>query len=123
MPPTKRRSRASSMIASAARLHQQAVAVALVGAQRRAQLLGHGDGDVEVRGRQHLGLGGVEPSLGLLGVAFGTAAVFAGVVGEHLGAALVAAPQVSAESLGAAGEDVGDGAAMRGGIAAPWADR
>lgn len=29
-------------------------------------------------------------------------------------AALIAAPQVSAEGLGAAGQDVGDGTAMRG---------
>ena len=49
------------------------------------------------------------------GVAFGTAAVLAGVVGEELGAAMVAAPEVSAESFGAAGDDVGDGTAMRGG--------
>ena len=57
----------------------------------------------------------LEPGLGLLGVAFGTAAVLAGVVGKDLGAALVAAPQVSSEGWGAAGDDVGDGAAMRGG--------
>jgi hypothetical protein len=94
-------------------LHQQGIAVTLVGAQR-SQLLRHRDGDVEVIGRQHLGLTGIEPILGLLGVAFGTGAVFAGVIGEHLVAALIAAPQVAAEGLGTASQDVGDGTAMRG---------
>ena len=37
-------------------LHQHGVAVALVGAQHGPQFLGHGDGDVEVGHRQHLGL-------------------------------------------------------------------
>jgi hypothetical protein len=46
-------------------------------------------------------------------VTFGTGAVVAGVVGEHLVAALIAAPQVSAEGLGTASQDVGDGTAMR----------
>ena len=36
------------------------------------------------------------------------------MVGEPLGAALVAAPEVTAEGFGAAGQDVGDGALMRG---------
>jgi hypothetical protein len=53
-------------------------------------------------------------SLGLLGVVSGTGAVFAGVIGEHLVAALIAAPQMAAEGLGAASQDVGDGTAMRG---------
>ena len=95
-------------------LHQQGVAVTLVGAQQRSQLLRHRDGDVEIIGRQHLGLAGFEPVVGLLGVAFGTGAVFAGVIREHLVAAFIAAPQVSAERFGAAGQDVGDGTAMRG---------
>jgi hypothetical protein len=37
-------------------LEQRAVAVTLVCAQRRAQLLGHGDRDVKVGGREQLGL-------------------------------------------------------------------
>jgi len=94
-------------------LHQQGIAVALVGAQQRSQLLRHGDGDVEVIGRQHLGPAGREPIFGLPGVAFGTGAVPAGVIGEHLVAALVAAPQVPAQRLRPAGHDVGDGATMR----------
>ena len=53
--PTKRGSRASSMIASAAAF-MQSVAVALVGAQHRPEFLGHRDGDVEVGRRQHLEL-------------------------------------------------------------------
>ena len=80
-----------------------------------AQLLGHGDDDVKVRRRQHLGPAALEPGLGLIGVAFGTAAVLAGVVGEDLGVAMVAAPEVSPEGFGTAGNDVGDGTAMRGG--------
>jgi hypothetical protein len=95
-------------------LHQQGVAVTLVGAQQRSQLLRHRDGDVEIIGRQHLGLAGFEPGVALLGVAFGTGAVFAGVLREHLVAALIAAPQVSAAGLGTASQDVGDGTAMRG---------
>src|SRR5258705_5438585 len=74
-------------------LEQHTVAVTLVCAQRLAELLGHGDDDVKVGGWQHLGAAALEPGLGLIGVAFGTAAVLAGVVGEDLGAALVAAPE------------------------------
>jgi len=95
-------------------LHQQGVAVTLVGSQQRSQLFRHRDGDVEIIGRQHFGLAGFEPVVGLLAVTFGTGAVFAGVIREHLVAALIAAPQVSAEGLGAASQDVGDGTAMRG---------
>jgi hypothetical protein len=46
-------------------------------------------------------------------VALGTAPVLARVVGEDLGTALVTAPEVAAERLGAAGKDVGDGAPVR----------
>jgi len=35
------------------------------------------------------------------------------MVGEDLGPTLVTAPEVAAERLGAAGQDVGDGAPMR----------
>jgi hypothetical protein len=94
-------------------LHQQGIAVTLVGAQHRAEFLRHGHRDVEVMGRQHLGLAGLEPTLGLVGVALGTTPVFAGMIGEDLGTALLAAPEVSAESLGAAGLDIGNGALMR----------
>jgi hypothetical protein len=94
-------------------LHQQGVAVALVGAKRVAQFLGHGDGDVEIARRQHLGLAGRQPALGLVGMAFGTASILAGAIGEDLGGALVATPEAASESLGAAGLDVGDGAPMR----------
>jgi hypothetical protein len=45
---------------------------------------------------------------------FGTGSVFAGVIREHLVAAFIAAPQVAAEGLGPASQDVGDGTAMRG---------
>src|SRR5271157_470839 len=56
-------------------LHQQGVAVTLVGAQEVAELLRHGDNDMEVAGRKHLGLAVREPVFGLLGVAFGARAV------------------------------------------------
>jgi len=56
-------------------LHQQGVAVTLVGSQQCSQPLRHRDGDVEIIGRQHLGRTGIEPILGLPGVAFGTGAV------------------------------------------------
>src|SRR5882724_12400121 len=42
------------------------------------------------------------------------AAVLAGVVGVDLGAAVIAAPQVPAERVRSAGEDVGDGTPVRG---------
>ena len=46
-------------------LHQDGVAVTLVGAQHVPEFLGHGHGDVEIARRQHLGLAGFEPALGL----------------------------------------------------------
>ena len=68
---------------------------------------------MEVGRRQHLELARLKPALGLVGVALGTAPVLARVVGEDLGPALVTAPEVAAERLGAAGKDVGDGAPVR----------
>ena len=93
--------------------HQQGVAVTLVGAQRVAEFLGQGHDDVEIARWQHLGLAGREPALGLVGMAFGTAPILAGAIGEDLGGALVATPEAASESFGAAGLDVGDGAPMR----------
>ena len=98
-------------------LHEQRVAVLLVGAQHLAQLLRHGDGNVEVGAGQNLGLACGEPALCLISMALGAAPVLAGMVGVNLGAALIAAPEVSAEGFGAAGQDVGDGAPVR------WQDR
>jgi hypothetical protein len=94
-------------------LHQDGVAVTLVGAQDLPEFLGHGHGDMEVAGRQHLGLARLEPAFGLVGMAFWTTPILAGVIREDLGGALVAAPEMSAESLGTAGKDIGDGALMR----------
>jgi hypothetical protein len=93
-------------------LHQHGVTVTLVGAQHLTQFFGDGDGDVEIAARQHLGAAGLQPAFGLVGMTFGTASVLAGVIGKHLGAAAVAAPEVSTEGFGAAGQDVGDGALM-----------
>jgi len=93
-------------------LHQRRIAVALIGPQHLAQPSGHGDGDVEVRHRQHLRLPAFEPLLGLRGVALGTAAIAAGMVGKHLGVARFAAPHLAAERRGATGENVLDGAPM-----------
>jgi len=94
-------------------LHQQRVAILLIAAQRVSQLLRHGDGDVKVGTGQHLCLARGEPVLRLISMAFGTAPVLAGMVGVDLGAAMIAAPQVSAERFGATGKNVGDGAPVR----------
>jgi hypothetical protein len=63
----------------ARRRHQRAIAVALMTAQGGAQLLGHGDGDVEVGARQHLGLTLVQPGPGLFAMAFRAAPVATGM--------------------------------------------
>ena len=94
-------------------LHQHAIAVALIGPQHRAQFGRHGDGDVEVWHRQQFRLTTFEPRLGLCGVALGATAVAAGMVGEHLGVARLAVPDLAAESRGAAVENVLDGTPMR----------
>jgi hypothetical protein len=94
-------------------LHQQGVTVTLVGAQRVPEFFRHGDGDVEIRDWQHLGLAGLEPALGLSAMTFGTTPVLAGVIGQDLGVALFATPEPPSERLGAAGLDVGDGAPVR----------
>ena len=93
-------------------LHQDGVAVTLVGAQDLPEFLGHCHGDVEVAGRQHLGLACLKPAFGLVSMAFWTTPILAGVIREDLGGTFVAAPEMSAESLGAAGKDIGDGALM-----------
>ena len=64
-------------------LHQDGVAVTLVGAQDLPEFLGHGHGDMEVAGRQHLGLARLEPAFGLVGMAFGTTPILAGVIREE----------------------------------------
>ena len=93
-------------------LHQHGIAVSLMSTQHLAQLGGHGDGDVEMRHRQHLRPAAFEPLLGLCGVALRATAVGTGVPGEHLGIALLAAPNLAAKCRGAAVEDVLDGALM-----------
>jgi hypothetical protein len=90
------------------------VAVALIGAQHVAQLLRHRDGDVEVGARQKFRLTRSNPAFSLVTVASRAAPVLARVVGEDLGTAMVAAPKVPAELFGPAGENVGDGVAVRG---------
>src|ERR1019366_6572469 len=90
--------------------HQYAVTVALPGAQHLAQFLGHGDGDVEVRHRQHLPPAALKPLPCLSRVALWATAIATGVPGEHLGIALLATPDLAAERGGAAVEDVFDGA-------------
>src|SRR6201984_2310010 len=55
----------------------------------------------------------IEPSLRLLAVTFRAGAVSAGVEDVQQGAAVIAAPLLSAERFGPAGDDVGDGATMR----------
>jgi hypothetical protein len=94
-------------------LHQQGIAVALVGTQNGAQFLGHGDGDMEIMAGQHLGFAPRQPMVGIVGVAFGTGAAVAGMIGEDLVAAMIAMPEASAEGFGATVQNVGDGATMR----------
>ena len=93
--------------------HQCGVAIALVRTQHIAQLLRHGDRDVEVGACQKLGFARSDPALGLILMASGTAPVLARMVGEDLSATAVAAPEVPAELLGPAGEDIGNGTPMR----------
>ena len=59
-----------------------------------------------------LGLALFEPSLCQRAIALTAVAITTGVEDGNLGAAMVAAPQVSAERLGSTRDDVGDGAAM-----------
>ena len=61
----------------------------------------------------NLGLAGRQPALGLVHMAFGTAAVLAGAIVEDRCGTLVATPEAASERLGAAGPDVGDGAPKR----------
>src|SRR4249920_4151456 len=70
--------------------------------------------DVEVGAGQQLDLARRNPALGLILMASRAAAVLAGVVGVDLAAAVIAAPQVSAERVRPAGKNVGDGTPMRG---------
>jgi hypothetical protein len=95
-------------------LHQHAIAVTLVGAQHLAQFGRHSDSDVEVRNWQQFRLSVFQPFLCLCGVTLGTTAVAAGMIGEHLGLACSAAPDLSAECRGPAVENVLDGTPMRG---------
>lgn len=95
-------------------LHQQRVAVALVGAQHGAQLGRDGDGDVEVGRIQELGGTSGEPALGLLAVTSRTTSVAAGMVGIDLGAARLAAPEMATQRGAAAGDDVGERPPVRG---------
>src|SRR5262249_18618771 len=94
-------------------LHQEGIAVLLVGAQNVAELLRDCDGDVKVGTGQHLELAGLEPALGIIGMTLGAAAIAAAVVGENLLGAVIALPEVSSQRCGATGQNVGDGAAMR----------
>jgi hypothetical protein len=96
------------------RLHEHGVAVMLIGAQHVAQLLRHRDGDVEVGARQKFGFARCNPAFSLITVASRAAPVLARVVGEDLGAAMIAAPQVPAGLFAPAGENAGDGVAVRG---------
>ncbi len=95
-------------------LHEQRVGDFLPAAQRLAQFIRHGDGDMKVRAGQKFALPRFEPSLRLIRMAFGTASVPAGMVGIDVLVATIATPEMPAERFGAAGQNVRDGAAMRG---------
>src|SRR5262249_3390001 len=94
-------------------LHQGAIAIDLMTAPGGPQFLGNGDGDVEIANREHLLPTLFEPSPRLLGVTLRAGAVAAGVEDVQQSAAVIAAPLLSAERFGLAGDDVGDGATMR----------
>src|SRR5262249_13944966 len=76
-------------------LHEEGISVLLVGAQNVAELLGDCDGDVEVGAVQRRELAGLEPALGIIGVALGAAAVFAAMIGEHRVRTVIALPEVA----------------------------
>src|SRR5208337_3538594 len=69
---------------------------------------------MKVTAGQNFALPCLEPSLCLVRMALGTAAVLAGVVGIDFLAAPLAAPEVPAKRLHAAGNNIGDGAPVRG---------
>jgi hypothetical protein len=93
--------------------HEQRITGLLIGAERFTQLLRNCHCDMKIAARQHLGLPCSQPAFGLILMALGATAVFAGMIGIDFGAAAIAAPDVSAERFGAAGHDVGDGALVR----------
>ena len=95
-------------------VHQRAIAQTLPSSYDGVEFLGQGDGDMEIRNRQHLGLTFVEPGLGLIAMAGRAAAVATAMVDMDLVAAAVALPDLPSESRGSTGENVGDGAPMRG---------
>jgi hypothetical protein len=64
-------------------------------------------------GCQQFGLAMCKPSIGLVGVTLGAAAIPARVIRKHLMAAMIATPEVASEHLCAASENVGDDPAMR----------
>ena len=103
-------------------LHEQAVAVGLIGAQCIAQLRGRRYGDVIIRTREQLDRARVEPLLGLMGMAGRAGAVATSVVDMEVLAATLTAVDMPAHrrSLSnpdklcrAAGQDIVDGAAVR----------
>ena len=92
---------------------QQRVEVLLVGADHLPELSRHGEGDQVVGHGQQFASLAVEPLGGIGVTALGTGPVIARVIGIVLLAA-VAPVELPAQGGGAAGQNGGDGAPMRG---------
>ena len=90
------------------------VEVLLVAADERSQLLGHGQADLHVGHREAFLAPLVQPGVGVVVVALGTAAMAAGVVDIILAATVVTWVQVPPQGLRAAGEAVRDGPTVAG---------
>jgi hypothetical protein len=93
---------------------QDVVQVFLVSADQLPQLLGQGQDDMEVGDPQQLLAPLLQPRLGVLVVACGATAVAAGVVDVVCLTAPLARPQLPAQGLRAAVDDIIHGAAMAG---------
>jgi len=96
------------------RLHQDTVEGLLVATHRFPQGLEQGEDGVGIGNRQQLGLPFCQPAGGVGGVAFGTAAMAAGMIDRVTMTAASALGQLAAETLGATGRNIPQGAAMTG---------
>jgi len=79
------------------RIHQRAIAQALPSADDGVEFLGQGDGDMEIRDRQHLGLTLFQPFPGLITMTGRATAVAARMEDMHLVAAAIALPELPAK--------------------------
>ena len=94
--------------------HQHPVEAFLVTAHQFPQYLGHGEDGVRIGDRQQFGLSLCQPARSVGRVALGTAAVTTGVIDRVPMSAMPALGQLAAETLGAAGRNIPQGATMAG---------